>query len=146
MHLKTPSGAGAMSSNKGTMLIDKHVGARVRMRRHMAKLSQKALGQALGITFQQIQKYESGVNRIGSGRLQEIARALNVPISFFYQDAPTVAPKSVAYRAADHISINIVSDFLATKDGLRLCAAFVKIKNSAVRRSLVQLVQLIAEH
>jgi transcriptional regulator with XRE-family HTH domain len=71
--------------------IDKHVGSRVRMRRMMISMSQEKLGEKLGITFQQIQKYEKGTNRIGASRLQQISQILQVPVSFFFEGAPTQA-------------------------------------------------------
>src|SRR5881394_2064805 len=76
-----------MAAKKAPNPIDRHVGSRVRMRRRMLAMSQGKLGDALGLTFQQVQKYEKGTNRIGAGRLQEISHILQVPIAFFYEDA-----------------------------------------------------------
>jgi len=119
--------------------IDKHVGSRVRMRRMMIAMSQEKLGEKLGITFQQIQKYEKGTNRIGASRLQQIASVLSVPVSFFFEGAPT--PEAAAGAAAESASPAYVSDFLATSDGLALTKAFMKVKDPKVRRRIVDLVE-----
>jgi transcriptional regulator with XRE-family HTH domain len=119
---------------------DKHVGARVRMRRNALKMSQQKLGDALGVTFQQVHKYEKGQTRIGAGRLLTIANVLEVPIEFFFKDAPTLAPKGI-----DRSSMSFVAKFFADADGYNLCAAFVRIANPEIRRSIVQLVKQLAE-
>ena len=122
--------------------IDKHVGARVRMRRMMLSMSQEKLGDALGLTFQQVQKYEKGTNRIGASRLQQIAHILQVPVSFFFEGAPHSPGHSGGMAEAP--SPAYVSDFLATSDGLSLTKAFVRIKNGKLRRRIVDLVEQIA--
>jgi len=122
--------------------IDKHVGSRVRMRRMMLGMSQEKLGDALGLTFQQVQKYEKGTNRIGASRLQQIAHILQVPVSFFFEGAPH-APGQAA-GLAEAPSPAYVSDFLATSDGLSLTKSFMRIKNSKLRRRIVDLVEQIA--
>ena len=121
---------------------DKHVGARVRMRRMMLSMSQEKLGNALGLTFQQVQKYEKGTNRIGASRLQHISNILQVPVSFFFEGAPRLPGQSNGMGEAP--SPAYVSDFLATSDGLSLIKSFVKIKNSKLRRRIVDLVEHIA--
>jgi transcriptional regulator with XRE-family HTH domain len=126
---------------KATNSIDKHVGARVRMRRMMLKMSQTSLGNALGVTFQQVQKYEKGTNRIGAGRLQQIAGLLQVPIESFFEGAP--APQSSSGRSRE-VTPDYVSEFLSTRDGLALTKAFVHIKRPAIRHRLVQLAQELA--
>ena len=99
--------------------IDKHVGSRVRMRRMMLSMSQEKLGDALGLTFQQVQKYEKGTNRIGASRLQQIAQILQVPVAFFFEGAPNVpAARPTGMREAP--SPAYVSDFLASSEGLAL--------------------------
>jgi transcriptional regulator with XRE-family HTH domain len=120
---------------------DKHVGARVRMRRLMLSMSQEKLGTALGLTFQQVQKYEKGTNRISASRLQHISHILQVSVSFFFDGAPTLPGAPVGNRASP--SPSYVSDFLATSDGLALVKAFMRIKNPALRRCIVKLVQQI---
>jgi transcriptional regulator with XRE-family HTH domain len=118
------------------------VGARVGMRRLMLSMSQQKLGGALGLTFQQVQKYEKGINRIGASRLQHISHTLQVPVSFFFEGAPRPAGAPVGNGASP--SPNYVSDFLATSDGLALTKAFMLIKEPALRRRIVHLVQEIA--
>ncbi len=125
--------------------IDKHVGSRVRMRRMMLSMSQEKLGDALGLTFQQVQKYEKGTNRIGASRLQQIAHILQVPVSFFFEGAPTVPGVASASGGMNEApSPAYVSDFLATSDGLSLTKSFMRIKNSKLRRRIVDLVEQIA--
>jgi transcriptional regulator with XRE-family HTH domain len=124
--------------------IDKHVGSRVRMRRMMLGMSQEKLGDALGLTFQQVQKYEKGTNRIGASRLQQIAIILQVPVSFFFEGAPHVAGIGKSSGMSEAPSPAYVSDFLATSDGLSLTKAFMRIKNSKLKRRIVDLVEQIA--
>lgn len=123
--------------------IDKHVGSRVRMRRMMLSMSQEKLGDALGLTFQQVQKYEKGTNRIGASRLQAIANILQVPVSFFFEGAPH-GPGGASTGMAEAPSPAYVSDFLATSDGLSLTKSFMRIKSSKLRRRIVDLVEQIA--
>lgn len=122
--------------------IDKHVGARVRMRRMMVGMSQEKLGEHLGITFQQIQKYEKGTNRIGASRLQQISIVLGVPVAFFFEGAPSVGPE--VDGMAESQSPAYVADFLATSDGLTLTRNFMRIPDPKVRRRIVDLVIAIA--
>jgi transcriptional regulator with XRE-family HTH domain len=122
--------------------IDKHVGSRVRMRRMMLSMSQEKLGDALGLTFQQVQKYEKGTNRIGASRLQQISTILQVPVSFFFEGAPDVPGRAPAGNTAP--SPTYVSDFLATSDGLALTKAFMRIADAKLRRRIVDLVEQIA--
>lgn len=124
--------------------IDVHVGSRVRLRRTMSGMSQEKLGEALGITFQQIQKYEKGANRIGASRLQEISNVLNTPISFFFEDAPG-SPDAAQSGFSDTTSTNYVVDFLSSSEGLQLNRAFVKISDTKVRRKLVELARALAD-
>jgi transcriptional regulator with XRE-family HTH domain len=132
-----------MIAKKAPNPTDKHVGARVRMRRMMLGMSQEKLGDALGLTFQQVQKYEKGANRIGASRLQQIAHILQVPVSFFFDGAPTV-PGHQPTGFAEAPSPAYVSDFLATSDGLALTKAFMGIKSPKLRRRIVDLVEQIA--
>ena len=122
--------------------IDKHVGSRVRMRRMMLSMSQEKLGDALGLTFQQVQKYEKGTNRIGASRLQQISHILQVPVSFFFEGAPNLPGQTSGLGEAP--SPAYVSDFLATSDGLSLTKALMRIKNGKLRRRIVDLVEQIA--
>jgi transcriptional regulator with XRE-family HTH domain len=126
-------------STKSPNPIDKHVGARVRMRRLMCDLSQTDLGDALGITFQQVQKYEKGTNRIGASRLQHIAHILQVPVPFFFEGSPAASGEDAATLVPSY-----VDDFLATSDGLSLTKSFLRIENAKLRRSIVDLVEHVA--
>jgi transcriptional regulator with XRE-family HTH domain len=133
-----------MIAKKAPNPIDKHVGSRVRMRRMMLSMSQEKLGDALGLTFQQVQKYEKGTNRIGASRLQQIAQILQVPVSFFFDGAPHL-PGVVRHEGMGEApSPAYVSDFLATSDGLALTKAFMRITDSKLRRRIVDLVEQIA--
>jgi transcriptional regulator with XRE-family HTH domain len=122
---------------------DKHVGARIRMRRLMLGMSQTALADGLDLTFQQIQKYEKGVNRVGASRLQQIAHILRVPVEFFFEGGPAVSGAKA--DTADAPSLAHVSEFLATPDGLALVASFMKIRSAKLRRSIVELVSYLAQ-
>ncbi len=135
-----------MIAKKAPNPIDKHVGSRVRMRRMMLGMSQEKLGNNLGLTFQQVQKYEKGTNRIGASRLQQISQILQVPVSFFFEGAPavTIAGAVRADGVGEAPSPAYVSDFLATSDGLALTKAFMRIANSKLRRRIVDLVEQIA--
>ena len=121
--------------------IDKHVGSRVRMRRLMLAMSQEKLGAALGLTFQQVQKYEKGANRIGASRLQQMSDILQVPVEFFFEGAPN-AP--APHDSGSALSVAQIDDFVSNSDGLRLIGAFMRIDNAALRRRIVMLVQEIA--
>jgi transcriptional regulator with XRE-family HTH domain len=129
-------------AKKTPNLTDKYVGSRVRMRRMMLGLSQTTLADAIGLTFQQVQKYEKGTNRMGASRLQQIAHVLQVPVPFLFEGAPalSVLPKGTA--AAQ--STAYVSEFLATSDGLALIKAFMEIRDAKLRRRIVDLVEQIA--
>lgn len=133
-----------MVAKKAPNPIDKHVGSRVRMRRMMLSISQEKLGDALGLTFQQVQKYEKGTNRIGASRLQQISNILQVPVSFFFDGAPHVPGSSRWEGMGEAPSPAYVSDFLATSDGLALTKAFMRISDNKLRRRIVDLVEQIA--
>jgi len=121
---------------------DRHVGSRVRMRRKMLAMSQEQLADALGITYQQVQKNEKGDNRIAASRLQQISQILQVPVAFFFEGAPNaLAPHDPSGSA---LSMAQIDDFISDSDGLRLIRAFMRIDNAALRRRIVMLVQEIA--
>jgi transcriptional regulator with XRE-family HTH domain len=128
---------------KVTNPVDKHVGSRVRMRRMMIAMSQEKLGAALGVTFQQVQKYEKGMNRIGASRLQQISHILQVPVPFFFEGAPNLHGSTDEMKKAP--SPSYVSDFLGTRQGLSLSKAFMRIKEPNLRRRIVDLVVEIAD-
>ncbi len=121
--------------------VDKYVGSRARMRRNMLGMSQEKLGDELGITFQQVQKYEKGTNRISASRLHDMARILQVQVPFFFEGGPQMAGQS--RRGDPAPSPAYVSDFLADADGLKLVKAFTKIGDDKLRRSVVRLVEEI---
>ena len=125
--------------------IDKHVGSRVRMRRILLGMSQEKLGEALNLTFQQVQKYEKGTNRIGASRLQQISKSLNVPPAYFFDGAPSFddGAQVTQSAAAEHGSAYIV-DFLSTTEGLHLNRAFVRIHDPKVRKRVIDLVTALA--
>lgn len=122
--------------------IDKYVGSRVRMRRIMLGMSQEKLGEALGLTFQQIQKYEKGTNRVGASRIQQIAETLDVPVSFLFEGGPGATDNGNGL--SEGTSPAYVADFLATSEGLALTRAFTQIRNPKLRRSIVDMVENIA--
>jgi transcriptional regulator with XRE-family HTH domain len=124
--------------------VDRHVGIRVRMRRLMLEMSQEKLGDELGLTFQQVQKYEKGSNRIGAGRLHQLSHILDVPVSFFFEGAPKLAGLPSRNRR-DAPSPNYLIDFLATANGQALIKAFMRINRTAVRRYIVRFLEAIAD-
>ena len=129
-------------STKAPNPVDKYVGSRVRMRRIMLGMSQEKLGEALGLTFQQIQKYEKGTNRVGASRIQQISEILQVPVSFLFEGGPSGTTSAESFR--EGTSPAYVSDFLATSEGLALTRAFTRITDAKLRRSIVDLVEQVA--
>lgn len=122
--------------------IDRHVGSRVRMRRMLIGMSQEKLGGALGLTFQQVQKYEKGSNRIGASRLQQIAGVLGVPVAFFFEGAPTLEGQA-GEGFAEASGPAYQADFLSTSEGVQLMRAFLKVRSLEVRRRIVDLVEAL---
>ena len=129
-------------STKAPNPVDKYVGSRVRMRRIMLGMSQEKLGEALGLTFQQVQKYEKGTNRVGASRLQQISEILQVPVSFLFDGGPSGSVNNDTF--SEGTSPTYVSDFLATSEGLALTRAFTRITDAKLRRSIVELVEQVA--
>lgn len=123
--------------------VDRHVGSRVRLRRQMMEMSQEKLGEELGVTFQQVQKYERGANRIGAGRLWHLARVLEVPVSFFYDGVSSSAQRPTDFADGDQTPV--VNDFLQSADGVALAQAFSKITDPKVRRRVLELVRSLAD-
>jgi transcriptional regulator with XRE-family HTH domain len=107
----------------------------------IVRLSQEKLGEGLGVTFQQVQKYEKGTNRIGASRLQQIAKVLGVPVEFFFEGAPHVGSQG---GVASDVSPGYVADFLSTSEGVQLTRAFVRITDPIIRRRLISLVKVMA--
>ncbi len=126
--------------------MDVHVGTRVRLRRMLLGMSQEKLGEQLGLTFQQVQKYEKGVNRIGASRLFDLAKVLGVPVQFFYDEAPVgvLSAADLAGGFAEQPGESYVVEFLGTRDGMELNKAFARITDLKVRRAVVDLVRALA--
>ena len=123
--------------------VDTHVGSRVRLRRMLLGMSQERLGESMGLTFQQVQKYEKGVNRIGASRLHQISKILNVPVQFLFDEAPQL-DGSTPSGMAEPESEAFILEFLNSREGLELNRAFVKIGDSKVRKSVVDLVRALS--
>ena len=133
--------------------IDVHVGTRIRLRRTLLGMSQERLGEALGLTFQQVQKYERGVNRVGASRLFDLSRVLNVPISFFFDDMPetlstayssTSQPRRMSGFAEGQESFG--DDAMNRRETLELVRAYYRITDPAVRKRVFDLIKsLVAE-
>jgi transcriptional regulator with XRE-family HTH domain len=124
-------------SVKSPDATDTSVGEKIRSQRLLRHLSQTELGKKVGITFQQIQKYEKGANRVGAGRLQRIAEVLNVPVSFFFEGARGSSPE------ADNINEGL--EFLDTAAAVRVVRAFAAIKDQKIRQTIVTLLEELAE-
>jgi len=124
--------------------IDVHVGSRVRLRRMLLGMSQEKLGEHLGLTFQQIQKYEKGINRIGASRLFDLAKVLGVPVQFFYEELPASSSGDGTTAFAERPAENYAVEFLGSREGLELNKAFARITDPRVRRSIVELVRAFA--
>lgn len=128
--------------------MDIHVGSRVRLRRMVIGMSQEKLGEKMSLTFQQIQKYEKGTNRIGASRLYQLAQILDVPVQFFFEDAPLGVGNRGAMPAggfAESKTEAFLLDFLNSRDGLELNRAFVKITDPKVRKRVVELVRALSD-
>lgn len=127
--------------------IDRHVGSRLRLRRVMLGMSQEKLGEAVGLTFQQIQKYEKGINRIGASRLQQLSRTLDVPPAYFFEGAPAFELPSGAapgrFEAAEEPKA-YAAEFLSTAEGLHLNMAFARIPDPKIRKRILDLVCALA--
>ena len=126
--------------------IDAHVGARVRLRRMLVGMSQEKLGEMLGVTFQQVQKYEKGANRIGASRLFEVSQILAVPVQYFFDDLPGEGERPIArpQALADNTEESFVMDFVVSQEGLALNQAYKKIGNTKLRRRVLDLVRAIS--
>ena len=122
--------------------IDVQVGTRVRLRRMLIGMSQEKLGEMLGLTFQQVQKYEKGVNRIGAGRLFQVAHILGVPIDYFYEG---VGAQLAGQEGFAEESAPPVMEFVSSGEGLQLSLAFMKIKDAKVRKRVLDLVKSLGE-
>src|SRR6266581_2381815 len=124
--------------------IDVQVGSRVRLRRNMLGLSQEKLGEAIGLTFQQVQKYERGANRIGASRLHELSRVLDVPVSFFFDDMDPVRAPAIPGGFAEPPVEAFESDPLRRRETIDLVTAYYDIADAPVRRRLLDLARALA--
>lgn len=124
--------------------IDAYVGSRIRLRRNMVSMSQERLGESLGITFQQIQKYEKGTNRVGASRLQAIASILNVPVSFFFEGGPGMNGEEAGGLSESSDQDSVLA-FGSSTEGLQLARAFLKIRDPKLRRRVIDLVKAMAD-
>lgn len=128
--------------------VDVHVGSRVRMRRTLLGISQERLGQALGLTFQQVQKYERGANRIGASRLFDLSRVLDVPVSFFFEemaeDVKEQSPGKLFERAEEPAAYQAPEDAMSKRETLELVRAYYRIPDADARRRLFELVRSLA--
>ncbi len=146
----TPGGTNERLESQGRKPnpMDIHVGSRVRLRRMVVGMSQEKLGERMGLTFQQIQKYEKGTNRIGASRLFQLSQILDVPVQFFFEDAPnSIVNRGAAAVAgfAESKTEAYLLDFLNSRDGLELNRAFVKITDPKVRKRVVDLVRALSD-
>jgi transcriptional regulator with XRE-family HTH domain len=128
-------------SDRGPNPIDIHVGARIRMRRKLLGISQEKLAEQLGLTFQQVQKYERGANRVSASKLFEIARSLQSSVSYFFEGL-NVAAGAEGFAEGDN---SFVHDLVMTPEGLELAALFPRIKRQRVRRRVLDLVKALIE-
>jgi len=142
MAFREQSAMAITAAKKAPNPTDRHIGARVRMRRKMLAMSQTQLADALGVTYQQVQKNERGTNRIGASRLQQISHILQVPIAFFFEGAPNASASRGPHGS--ELSIAQIDDFVSDPNGLRLIGAFMRIDNAELRRRIVMLVREIA--
>jgi len=125
--------------------IDVHVGTRVRLRRQVMKMSQEKLGDQLGVTFQQVQKYERGANRVGASRLWKMSQVMDVPVGFFFDGLGEVGQIPASGEFAENDQLPIVYDFINSTDGVALAKAVSQIKSKAVRRQILELARSLAK-
>ena len=127
---------------RGTTPVDAHIGQKMRTRRTLLGLSQTELADAAGISFQQVQKYENGKNRVGASRLQQFSQALGVPPSYFFEGAPTVGKKQPAPEEGE-LSENDIVSFLGTREGAALVRAFMTVKQKLVRQNVIAFIETL---
>lgn len=134
-----------MADEKRPHPIDVHVGGRVRLRRTMLGMSQDKLADALGLTFQQIQKYEKGVNRIGASRVFEVSRILGVPIQFFFDDYNAETGRSYGFAESGPDDGAAIMDLLNSPEGVQLCKHFAAITDPKIRKRVLELVKSLSD-
>lgn len=131
-----------MSDERSPNQVDQHIGARMRLRRLMMNVSQERLAELLGLTFQQVQKYEKGVNRVAASRLWDVAKALDVPVSYFFEGL--IGSEDARGMAENGVDTPIF-DLIASPDGAQLAAAYATIDSPRIRRGLLELMRALAE-
>ena len=132
----------SINGGKRTTPADTHVGQKIRARRTLLGMSQTELADTAGITFQQVQKYEKGANRVGAGRLMQFSEALGIPPSYFFEGAPTVGKKQPAPLEGELSEDSIVS-FLGTREGAALVRAFMAIKQKPIRQTAIAFLETL---
>ena len=132
----------AINGGRRVTAVDTHVGLKVRARRNLLGLTQTELADAAGITFQQIQKYEKGANRVGASRLQQFSEALGVPPSYFFEGVPSAGKKTPAPKEGE-ISENTIVSFLGTREGAALVRAFIAIKEKPIRQNAIAFLETL---
>ena len=129
---------------KSNSELDSYIGARLRMRRLMLGMSEEALGEKLSLTFQQIQKYEKGTNRVSASRLYELAQALDVPVQYFF-DGISAEDEAVLHEAiAEDAHLSPFPDFVSSGQGIQLNSAFLRIGDRKMRRDVLAMIEGIA--
>jgi transcriptional regulator with XRE-family HTH domain len=131
--------AKASTTRRGPTAVDTHVGQKIRARRIFLRMSQTDVADAVGITFQQIQKYERGANRVGASRLQQISDALGVSPFYFFEGAPNVGKKMPAPQEGE-LSEGAIVSFLGTREGAALVRGFLAIKQKAIRHNVIEFI------
>ncbi len=146
MKAKPPGGRRGRRKADKPNPIDVHVGSRVRLRRTLLGMSQEKLGDAIGLTFQQVQKYERGANRVGASRLFELSRVLDVPVSFFFDELDPDTAEAVPSAVASHAppSPSAGPDPMMRRETLELVRAYYRIPDQQLRRRLFDLTKAIA--
>jgi transcriptional regulator with XRE-family HTH domain len=134
--------AKASINRRGPTAVDTHVGQKMRARRIFLQMSQTEVARAVGITFQQIQKYEKGSNRVGASRLLQISEALGVSPFYFFEGAPTVGKKTLAPDEGE-LSENTIVSFLGTREGTALVRGFIAIKQKSIRQNLIAFIDTL---
>lgn len=132
----------SMHAPRSANPVDSHVGSKIRLRRQVLKMSQEKLGESLGVTFQQVQKYERGANRVGASRLWKLSQVLDVPIGYFFEG---VAGTKIAEGVAEDEQPPITYDFVNSPDGQELISVFARIKSDAVKRQIIELARSLAD-
>src|SRR5580704_10532816 len=127
---------------RGTTPVDVHIGQKIRVRRILLGLSQTELADAASISFQQVQKYEKGTNRVGASRLQQFSEALGVPPSYFFEGAPIVGKKQPAPQEGE-LSENDIVSFLGTREGAALVRAFMAVKQKPIRQNVIAFIETL---